>query len=52
MQQGAEEEEITKKCNKCREWESGATAGVGGGGLNVTRPKGEKIERVPGEKLK
>ena len=26
--------------------------GWGGGGLNVTRPKGEKIERVPGEKLK
>lgn len=24
----------------------------GGWGLNVTSPKGEKIERVPGEKLK
>ena len=51
MRQGAGEEEITRKCNKCREWENGATAG-GGGRLIVTRPKGEKIERVPGEKLK
>lgn len=32
MRQGAGEEEITRKCNKFREWEGGVTAGGGKGG--------------------